>query len=52
MNEKERLQLLMRAEKAESRIRAVEQQLVTNSKRFAKEISGLKLKLLEAGIKT
>jgi hypothetical protein len=39
--------LLMRAEKAESRIKAVENQLQTNSKKFAKEISGLKMKLME-----
>lgn len=50
-SEKERLMLLMRAEKAESRIKAVENQLQVNSKRFAKEISGLKLKLMEAGVK-
>jgi len=46
-SEKERLMLLMRAEKAEARIKAVENQLNTNSKRFAKEISGLKMKVME-----
>ena len=46
-SEKERLMLLMRAEKAEARIGAVENQLTKNSKKFAKEISGLKMKLME-----
>uniref|UniRef100_A0A7S0V6S8 Uncharacterized protein n=2 Tax=Hemiselmis tepida TaxID=464990 RepID=A0A7S0V6S8_9CRYP len=46
-SEKEKLMLLMRAEKAEARIKAVENQLNTNSKRFAKEISGLKMKVME-----
>jgi len=48
MGEKERLQLLMRAEKAEARVKAVEKQLGNNSKTFAKEISGLKMQLMKA----
>jgi hypothetical protein len=35
--------LLMRAEKAEARIKAVENQMTTNSKKFAKEISGTRV---------
>ena len=38
---------MLEAEKAEARVKAVENQLVTNSKRFAKEISGLKMKLYD-----
>ncbi|KAJ1469161.1 hypothetical protein T484DRAFT_1852630 [Baffinella frigidus] len=41
--------LLMRAEKAESRIRAVETQMTTNSKKFAAEIAGLKSRLQDLG---
>jgi len=47
MGEKERLMLLMRAEKAEARIKAVENQMTINSKKFAKEISGLKMRVME-----
>ena len=39
--------LQMRAEKAEARLKAVEQQLAANSKNFAKEIAGLKMQIMK-----
>jgi len=48
-SERDKLMLLMRAEKAESRIRAVETQMTTNSKKFAAEIAGLKSRLQDLG---
>jgi hypothetical protein len=37
----------MRAEKAESRCKAVEEQLKSNSKNFAKEMAGLKMQIMK-----
>jgi hypothetical protein len=50
--EKEKLMLLMRAERAEGRIRAVEGQMTQNSKKFAAEIAGLKSRLQALGEQT
>jgi hypothetical protein len=45
--EKERLRLLMRAEKAETRIAMIESQMVDNSKKAAREIGKLRMQLNE-----
>eukprot|EP00741_Cyanophora_paradoxa_P023034 tig00021534_g22244.t1 len=45
--ESQRVALVMRAEKAETRLAAVENQMADNARRFGKEISVLKMRLAE-----